>query len=168
MMIKRNFSIIGLIIFFGLVFNLCILAQSKTNHQQRNILSKPIDPWTSSQVITPEKLHNILTNKKSHKPVVLMVGFDFLFDQEHIPGSIFAGTGSNKAGLQKLKNTVKNYKENKSIVIYCGCCPFNHCPNVRPAFKELKDMGYKNVKVLYIPKDFENNWVKEGYKVSSK
>ena len=167
MEIRRSFSIIGLIIFFGLVFNLCILAQNKTNHQ-RNILSKPIDPWTSAQVITPEKLHNILTGKKSHKPVVLMVGFDFLYDQGHIPGSIFAGTASNKAGLAKLKNTVKNYKKNRAIVIYCGCCPFNHCPNVRPAFRTLKDMGYKNIKVLDIPKDFESNWTNKGYKVSTK
>ena len=165
MEIKRSFSIIGLILFFCLAFNLTLLAQSKTNHQQRNILSKPIDPWTSSQVVTPEKLHNILTDKKSHKPVVLMVGFDFLYDQGHIPGSIFAGTASNKEGLAKLKNTIKNYKKNRSIVIYCGCCPFNHCPNVRPAFKALRDLGYKNVKVLDIPKDFESNWTNEGYSI---
>ena len=167
MEIKRSFSIIGLIVFFGLAFNLCISAQSKTNHQ-RNILSKPIDPWTSSQVITPEKLHSILTHKRSHKPVVLMVGFDFLYDQGHIPGSVFAGTASNKEGLEKLKSTVKNYKKDQSIVIYCGCCPFNHCPNVRPAFKALKGLGYKNVKVLDIPKDFESNWTNKGYKISRK
>ena len=165
MKFKQSFSIVGLIVFFSLVLSLQTLAQSKTNHQ-RNILSKPIDPWTSSQVIAPEKLNSILTSKKTYKPVVLMVGFDFLYDQGHIPGSIFAGTASNKAGLAKLKNTVKNYKKNKSIVIYCGCCPFNHCPNVRPAFKELKDLGYKNVKVLDIPKDFEHNWENKGYPTS--
>jgi len=165
MKFKQSFSIVGLIVFFSLVLSLQTLAQSKTNHQ-RNILSKPIDPWTSSQVIAPEKLNSVLTSKKTYKPVVLMVGFDFLYDQGHIPGSIFAGTASNKAGLAKLKNTVKNYKKNKSIVIYCGCCPFNHCPNVRPAFKELKDLGYKNVKVLDIPKDFEHNWENKGYPTS--
>ena len=165
MEIKRSFSIIGMILIFGIGLNLSLLAQSKTNHQ-RNILSKPIDPWTSSQVITPEKLNNILTNKKSDKPVLLMVGFDFLYDQGHITGSVFAGTASNKAGLEKLKSTVKNYKKNTSIVIYCGCCPFNHCPNVRPAFKALKNMGFKNVKVLYISKDFESNWENKGYPAS--
>ena len=167
MRIKRSLSIFGMILFFCLAINLTLLAQSKNNHQ-RNILSKPIDPWTSAQVITTENLHKILTDKKSHKPVVLMVGFDFLYDQGHIPGSIFSGTASNKSGLEKLKNTVKKYKKDQSIVIYCGCCPFNHCPNVRPAFKELKDLGYKNVKVLDIPKDFENNWINKGYKVSNK
>ena len=165
MEIRRSFSIVGLIIFFSLLLSLQTLAQNKTNHQ-RNILSKPVDPWTSSQVITTDKLHNILTDKKFHKPVVLMVGFDFLYDQGHIPGSIFAGTASNKAGLEKLKNTVKDYKKNQSIVIYCGCCPMNHCPNVRPAFKALKDMGYKNVQVLDIPKDFEHNWENRGYPTS--
>ena len=165
MEIKRSFSIIGMILIFGIGLNLSLLAQSKTNHQ-RNILSKPIDPWTSSQVITPEKLNNILTNKKSDKPVLLMVGFDFLYDQGHITGSVFAGTASNKAGLEKLKSTVKNYKKNTSIVIYCGCCPFNHCPNVRPAFKALKNMGFKNVKVLHISKDFESDWENKGYPAS--
>jgi thiosulfate/3-mercaptopyruvate sulfurtransferase len=165
MKIKRSFSIVWLIPFFGLVFNLSLFAQSKNNHQ-RNILSKPIDPWTSSQVITTEKLNNVLSDKKSDKPIVLMVGFDFLYDQGHIPGSIFAGTASNKTGLEKLKSTVKNYKKNQSIVIYCGCCPFNHCPNVRPAFKELKDLGYENVRVLYIPNDFEHNWENKGYSTS--
>ncbi len=163
--IKRSFSVIRLIVFFSVVLSLQTLAQSKTSHQ-RNILSKPINPWTSSQVITSEKLNNILTSKKSNKPVLLMVGFDFLYDQGHIPGSIFAGTASNKAGLEKLKNTVKNYKKNQSIVIYCGCCPMNHCPNIRPAFIALNDMGYKNVKVLDIPKDFEHNWENKGYPTS--
>ena len=162
MQIKRIFSIFIMVLFLGLAFNLSIFSQSKTNHQ-RNILSTPIDPWTSSQVISPEKLNNILTDKKSQKPVVLCVGFDFLYDQGHIPGSIFAGPTSNKAGLEKLKSAVKSFKKNQSIVIYCGCCPFNHCPNVRPAFKALKEMGYKNIEVLYIPNDFERNWKDKGY-----
>jgi thiosulfate/3-mercaptopyruvate sulfurtransferase len=165
MEIKRIFSFFVMVLSLGLAFNLSIFSQSKTNHQ-RNFLSKPVDPWTSSQVITPEKLNNILSDKKSHKPVVLCVGFDFLYDQGHIPGSIFAGTASNKSGLEKLGSTVKNYKKNQSIVIYCGCCPFNHCPNVRPAFKELKDLGYKNVKVLYISNDFEHDWQNKGYSTS--
>ena len=165
MNIKRSFSIFGLIVFFSLVLSLQTLAQSNTNHQ-RNILSKPIDPWTSSQVISPEKLDGILTSKESNKLVLLMVGFDFLYDQGHIPGSIFAGTASDKTGLEKLKNTVKNYKKNQSIVIYCGCCPMNHCPNVRPAFEALNDLGYNNVKVLDIPKDFEHNWKNKGYPTS--
>ena len=164
MKIKRSLFIIGIILFFGLAFNPSSFAQSKNDHQ-RNILSKPVDPWTTSQVITTENLHKILTVKKFHKPVVLMVGFDFLYDQGHIPGSIFAGTASTKTGLEKLKTTVKNYKKNQSIVIYCGCCPMDHCPNVRPAFKFLKDLGYKDVKVLDIPKDFEHNWENKGYPI---
>jgi 3-mercaptopyruvate sulfurtransferase SseA len=155
-------------LFFILAIGLKVTAQNKTEPQEGNILSKPIDPWTSSQIITTKKLNDILSDKKSDKPVILMVGFDFLYNQGHIPGSIFAGTASNKAGLEKIKKTVRNYKKDQSIVIYCGCCPFNHCPNVRPAFKTLKEMGYKNVEVLSIPKDFESNWTNEGYKVSSK
>ncbi len=161
---------IGIVIVFILGLTICfsLIAQNKENPQQKNILSRSVDPWTSAQEISPEKLNEILKSNKSDKPVILMVGFDFLFDQGHIPGSIFAGTASSKTGMEQLKKTVKSYNKNKSLVVYCGCCPINHCPNVRPAFKTLKDMGYKNVKVLYIPKDFESDWQNKGYKVSSK
>ena len=41
------------------------------------------------------------------------------------------------------------------IVLYCGCCPWNHCPNVGPAFKQLRDLGFTNVKVLYMADNLE-------------
>jgi hypothetical protein len=34
------------------------------------------------------------------------------------------------------------------VVIYCGCCPLDKCPNVRPAFTLLKTMGFTNLHVL--------------------
>lgn len=165
---NRGYLVFCLIIVFSLVIGINVMAQTKEVKQPKNILSKSVNPWTDSQLITTEKLNSILLDKKSEKPVVLMVGFDFLYDQGHIPGSIFSGTASEKKGLEELKNTAKNYKKNQSIVIYCGCCPMNHCPNVRPAFETLKKLGYKNVKVLDIQKDFESNWKNEGYRVSTK
>jgi rhodanese-related sulfurtransferase len=51
------------------------------------------------------------------------------------------------------------------IVLYCGCCPWDHCPNIRPAYKALQAAGYKNVKALYLPKSFGEDWAAKGYPV---
>jgi thiosulfate/3-mercaptopyruvate sulfurtransferase len=52
------------------------------------------------------------------------------------------------------------------IVLYCGCCPWDHCPNVKPADDTLHAMGFTNVKVLYISNNFGTNWVDKGYPVA--
>jgi len=49
------------------------------------------------------------------------------------------------------------------IVLYCGCCPWNHCPNVKPAYDALQAMGFRNLKVLYIANNFGADWVDKGY-----
>ena len=48
-------------------------------------------------------------------------------------------------------------------VIYCGCCPFEKCPNIRPAYTALNGMGFKRLRVLVIPADFATDWVGKGY-----
>ena len=51
------------------------------------------------------------------------------------------------------------------IVLYCGCCPWNRCPNVAPAFKLLRDLGFTSVKVLYMANNLGSDWVDKGYPV---
>jgi len=120
------------------------------------------DPWTVNHVITVKELNSELSHKKN-KPVLLQVGFSFLYQQSHIPGSKYVGPARSKEGINSIKEAVKHYKKNKDIVVYCGCCPWTDCPNIRPAYAALKKMGYKNVKVLYIPDSFMKDWTKEGY-----
>jgi thiosulfate/3-mercaptopyruvate sulfurtransferase len=48
-------------------------------------------------------------------------------------------------------------------VLYCGCCPWSHCPNVHTAYQELQALGFTSVKVLYIADDFGTDWVDKGY-----
>jgi rhodanese-related sulfurtransferase len=86
-----------------------------------------------------------------------------LFLQAHIPGSEYAGAAGTEAGLQQLRKRVDSLPRNKFIVLYCGCCPWNHCPNVKPADDSLHAMGFTNVKVLYIADNFGTNWVEKGY-----
>ncbi|MEJ2421029.1 MAG: rhodanese-like domain-containing protein [Acidobacteriota bacterium] len=120
------------------------------------------DPWKEADLMMPSALADQL-KQSAKKPLLLQIGFDVLYRGAHIPGSIYAGPASKPAGLQKIAQAVKGVAQDRDIVIYCGCCPWSHCPTVRPAFKKLKDMGYTNVHVLYIPHDFQKNWIDKGY-----
>ena len=116
----------------------------------------------TSRVINPEDLVKILQSGKE-KPLVLQVGSHTLFQQAHIPGSEYVGAASTDAGLQQLRKRVDALPRNKSIVLYCGCCPWSHCPNIKPADDAMHAMGFTNVKVLYIADNFGTNWVDKGY-----
>src|SRR6201993_2358667 len=116
----------------------------------------------ASRLMNPEDLVKILQSGKK-KPLMLQVGSHMLFLQAHIPGSEYVGPGANDAGLQQLRKRVESLPRNRFIVLYCGCCPWNHCPNVKPADDALHAMGFTNVKVLYIADNFGANWVDKGY-----
>jgi hypothetical protein len=120
-------------------------------------------PQGSSQLINPEDLANLLLAPKGQKLLILNVGPHLLYMQAHIPGSEYMGAGSSSQGIDSLRRRVKPLPRNLFIVLYCGCCPWNHCPNVLPAYKELHKQGFTNVKVLYIADNFGSDWVNKGY-----
>lgn len=115
------------------------------------------------QMISPEELAKILQSPKSEKPLLIQVGSHVVYAQAHIPGSEYIGPGASENGVRELRKRVKSLPRNKFIVIYCGCCPWAHCPNVRPADDSLRAMGFSNVKVLYIANNFGADWVDKGY-----
>ena len=121
----------------------------------------------ASQLIQPEQLAGLLRSPQESKPLVLQVGFRVLYVQAHIPGSEYIAAGSSPNGVQQLRARVEKLPRNKAIVLYCGCCPWNHCPNVKPAYQELRDKGFTNVKVLFIARDFGTDWVSKGYPVET-
>lgn len=118
-----------------------------------------------AQLIQPEALNHLLQAKGNEKPLLLQVGSHLLFDEAHIPGSIYAGAGSQPSGLQQLQNTVATLSRKKAIVLYCGCCPWNRCPNLGPAFRQLRDLGFINIRVLYLATNLGTDWVAKGYQV---
>ncbi|MGI9101443.1 MAG: rhodanese-like domain-containing protein [Terriglobales bacterium] len=99
------------------------------------------------------------------KPTILYVGPRFLYTQAHIPGAEFIGPASDSASLQRLKARAGSLKKDAPIVVYCGCCPWDHCPNIRPAYKQLQDLGFTKVKALYLATSFGADWVEKGYPV---
>jgi thiosulfate/3-mercaptopyruvate sulfurtransferase len=116
----------------------------------------------AAQQIQPAELSKILS-LKSGAPLVIQVGSRVFFQEAHIPGAVYAGPGSQPSGLQALETAVASAPKDKFIVLYCGCCPWNRCPNVGPAFQRLHDLGYTNVKVLYLANNFGDDWVRKGY-----
>lgn len=99
------------------------------------------------------------------KPPIYHVGFPVLYRGKHIPASIYAGPGSKTEGLDALKAAVAKLPRSQPVVVYCGCCPFDRCPNVRPAVELLKQMGFTNVKALDLPTNLAADWINHGYPV---
>lgn len=119
----------------------------------------------SSQLISPDELAKVLRSSKGEKPLMIQVGSHVLYSQAHIPGSEYIGPAASEDGLQRLRKRVEPLSRNKFIVIYCGCCPWSHCPNVKPADDALQALGFSNVKVLYMANNFGTDWVDKGYPV---
>ncbi len=99
-------------------------------------------------------------------PEVFHVGFRNFYDQARITLSDYAGPGSTPAGLELLRKRVASLQHKQLIVLYCGCCPWDKCPNAKPAYDALHAMGFTNVKVVHIATDFGTNWVNAGLPVT--
>ncbi len=137
-----------------------IAARAQFAAQPMSALSIPI-----TQLMQPEELNRILQRPQAMKPLILQVGSRVMFDEAHIAGAEYAGPGSHDEGLQALRDRVSSLSRKTSIVIYCGCCPWNHCPNIGPAYKLLNEMGFVHLKVLYLADNVGSNWVDMGYPV---
>ena len=120
----------------------------------------------SSRLISPDELAQILRSSKGEKPLMIQVGSHVLYSQAHVPGSEYIGPASTEGGLQRLRKRVEPLPRNRLIIIYCGCCPWSHCPNVKPADDALRALGFTNVKSLYIANNFGADWVEKGYPVA--
>ena len=130
------------------------------------VSADPASLLPASRLINSDDLVKILQSAKGQKPLMIQVGSHVLYSQAHIPGSEYIGPSSDEGGLQQLRKRVEALPRGKFIVLYCGCCPWNHCPNVKPADDALRAMGFTNVKVLYIPQNFGVDWVEKGYPVA--
>lgn len=125
----------------------------------------PADSIASARLIQPEDLARALADTTSERPMVLQVGFKVLFRSGHIPGSRFIGPGSKPEGVVALTQALAKIPRSHEVVLYCGCCPWADCPNIRPAFRAAQRMGYRNVRVLYIAKNLQHDWVEKGLPV---
>jgi thiosulfate/3-mercaptopyruvate sulfurtransferase len=123
------------------------------------------EPWSAAEVIHPEQLALTLSRPVGLRPLVVCVGFPTLYQSAHVPGSILHGPARDPMALKELEAAAQAWPRDHEIVLYCGCCPFAQCPNVRPAFAALKRMGFRRLSVLYLAQDFAHDWVARGLPV---
>jgi hypothetical protein len=91
-------------------------------------------------------------------PVIFSIGPGAI-----IPHSKDIGMIKESENMQKFKDQLAALAKDTQIVIYCGCCPFEHCPNVRPAIQLLKDLNFTNFKLLDLPHNIKIDWIDKGY-----
>ena len=119
------------------------------------------DPWPKADLLEPAALAQSLQSPAP--PVVISVAFPTLYRNKHIVHAIDAGPGSKPEGLALLKKAAANLPKDADIVVYCGCCPMVRCPNVRPAYRALKEMGFTHVRVLNVPTNMHTDWFSKEY-----
>ena len=86
------------------------------------------DPWTNSQTVQPADLAKEIGNSKT-APTVVFVGFKRLYTAGHIKGAQYHGTAGSEEGLKELTAWAAGLPRSANLVIYCGCCPLERCPN---------------------------------------
>ena len=137
------------------IFLLVVLLSSLAQAQS----AKTID---SKYLMEPTNLVGILLQK----PIILNVGPRSIYNQAHVPGAEYVGMTSQPEGIKALRERAKKPPKDKLIVLYCGCCPWDVCPNVAPALNELIGMGFKNLRVVHIAQNFGQDWVAMGFPVA--
>ena len=116
------------------------------------------EPWTAKELKDPAALAATLADAKAVKPVILNIG-----PVQQIKGATAIGPMGVNENVNKLKQYLAKVPKDKEVIIYCGCCPFRRCPNIRPAFDLLKKMKFANAKVLDLPANLQEDWISKGY-----
>jgi hypothetical protein len=124
-------------------------------------LSQEADPWPKSDLLEPVALAHEIQSAKP--PTIICVAFPVLYRNRRILHAVGAGPGSKLEGIEALKRAVARLPKNADIVIYCGCCPMVKCPNIRPAYRTLTEMGFTRVRVLDIPTNMHTDWYEKNY-----
>lgn len=118
------------------------------------------NPWKDSDLMEPATLAKAIADSTAKQPVIFDIG-----PVGSIPGSIHIGPGEDAASQDKLRTELAKLPKDAEVVIYCGCCPFSRCPNVRPAFNMMKEMGFANGKLLNLKDNLKQDWIDKGYPV---
>ncbi|MBO9701703.1 MAG: rhodanese-like domain-containing protein [Sporocytophaga sp.] len=121
-------------------------------------LNKSDNPFTEEYLIEPSELARILNSSTAKQPVIFNMG-----PMQHIKGSVNVGIGNSTSGMNQLQAKVSKLNKNQFIVIYCGCCAMQNCPNVKQPYEYLKNAGFENFKILNIKSSLSEDWVNKGY-----
>ena len=121
-------------------------------------LPQPDNPWTDKQLKDPAVLAAAIANPKAPRPLIFNIG-----PVQQIKGALAIGPANKSANLEKLNQQLAKLPKDKEVIIYCGCCPYSRCPNVRPAFELLQKLKFKNAMLLNLPSNLKDDWISKGY-----
>ena len=116
------------------------------------------EPWSDKQLMQPSELAKILNDSSAQISLIYNIGPAGL-----IKNSIDIGEGKNKQNIEKFRKELIKLPKDADIVIYCGCCPFKVCPNIRPTFNLLNEMKFTNHKLLNLSQNLKVDWIDKGY-----
>lgn len=135
---------------------LILMSGSISLFAQENPFGKN-ENWTQKELMQPAELAaKIEANEKL--PVILSVGPSAL-----IPHSIDIGMVADSPNLKKLDHILDSLPKDTGVVIYCGCCPFDRCPNIRPAISALKERKFTNFHLLNLNTSIKADWIDKDY-----
>lgn len=116
------------------------------------------EPWSERQLMPPAELAEKLNSGNTANVIIFNIG-----PSGEIKNSINIGTVQEKEKHALLKKELAKLPKHTEVIIYCGCCPFAHCPNIRPAFEMLNEMKFTNARLLNMPKNLKVDWIDKGY-----
>lgn len=119
------------------------------------------EPWTADQLMEPGDLAQVINDSQRQQPIIFSIG-----PAAVIKNSKDIGATNDKVNMEKLRVELDKLSPESDVIIYCGCCPFDHCPNIRPAFNLMNEMKFTHHKLLNLPKNIKVNWIDNGYPVN--
>jgi hypothetical protein len=119
------------------------------------------DPWKPAQLLSPGDLAKVIGDPQARQPFIFCIGPGAV-----IKGSIDIGPARDSSNLNKLRLQLSKLPKDAMVVIYCGCCPFEHCPNIRPAFTLLNEMKFTHPQLLNLEHNIKIDWINKGYPVT--
>ena len=117
-----------------------------------------VPTWKKEQLMPTADLAAKITTNAKDKPLIFNVG-----PMENIKGAQAVGAATNATFTDKILSYLTMESKTKPVVVYCGCCSYSSCPNIKPAYDILIAQGFKNTKVLELPEGIKPDWVAKGY-----
>lgn len=114
--------------------------------------------WKKEQLMATKELAEKINTNAKDKPLIFNVG-----PMDNIKGAVALGAATNVTFYGKLRDALTMENKTKAVVVYCGCCSYSSCPNIKPAYDALIAQGFKNAKVLELPEGIKPDWVAKGY-----
>jgi thiosulfate/3-mercaptopyruvate sulfurtransferase len=144
-----------------------LLSACKTSSHDDPTASRSSFPWTPDRLVASADLSRELGRGEAPRPRVVHVGPASLFKSAHVPGAVHAGEASDADGLAAFERWLAALPRDADLVVYCGCCPYKNCPNLRPAYSKAVALGFTRVRVLDLPTTLKADWTDHGLPVES-